>query len=104
MSAVLVITNLPDRAVAVKLAQKLISAHAAACVNVLSCCQSVYRWQGKIESAEEIPVLIKTTETHYAEVERIIREIHPYELPEIICVPITRGLPEYLQWIADETR
>jgi periplasmic divalent cation tolerance protein len=103
MSAVLVITNLPNREAAVQLAQSLIGARAAACVNVLAPCLSIYHWQGKTESAEETPLLIKTTEARYAEVERIIRELHPYELPEIIRVPITGGLPQYLQWVANET-
>jgi len=103
MTAVLVITNLPDRESAIELAENLISARAAACVNVLAPCQSIYHWQGKTESTEETPVLIKTTEECYAEVERMICELHPYELPEIICVPISDGLQEYLQWIDNET-
>lgn len=104
MSAVLVVTNLPDREAAIRLAESLIGARAAACVNVLAPCLSIYHWQGKTESAEETPLLIKTTEARYAEVERIIRELHPYELPEIIRVPITGGLPQYLQWITNETQ
>src|SRR3989338_8724638 len=103
MTAVLVITNLPDRESAMELAENLIGARAAACVNVQAPCQSIYHWQGKTESTEETPVLIKTTEESYAEVERIICELHPYELPEIICVPISDGLQEYLQWIDNET-
>lgn len=104
MTAILVMSNLPDRETATQLAEKLIGARVATCVNLLAPCRSIYHWQGKTESAEEIPMLVKTTETHYAEVERIIRELHPYELPEIVCVPISGGLPEYLQWIHDETK
>jgi periplasmic divalent cation tolerance protein len=104
MNVVLVITNLPNREVAVRLAEELIGARAAACVNVLAPCLSIYHWQGKTESAEEIPLLIKTTEERYAAVEQLILTNHPYELPEIIRVPITGGLPEYLQWITNETR
>jgi periplasmic divalent cation tolerance protein len=103
MNVVLVITNLPNREVAVRLAEELIGARAVACVNVLAPCLSIYHWQGKTESAEEIPLLIKTTEERYAEVEQLILTNHPYELPEIIRVPITGGLPEYLQWITNET-
>ena len=87
-----------------QLAESLVGARAAACVNVLAPCRSIYHWQGKTESTEEIPLLIKTTEACYAEVEHIIRELHPYELPEIILVPITGGLPAYLDWVADETK
>lgn len=99
----LVLTNLPDRDAALKLADALIEERAAACVNLLSACTSIYRWQGKRESAEEIPLLIKTTAARYATVEAVIRRMHPYELPEIIAVPVARGLPAYLQWVAGET-
>ncbi|HEY3326072.1 MAG TPA: divalent-cation tolerance protein CutA [Novimethylophilus sp.] len=104
MSVVLVMTNLPSRETALQLAETLIGNRAGACVNVLAPCLSIYHWQGKTQSAEEIPVLIKTTAERYAEVERLIRERHPYELPEIICVPVNAGLPAYLQWIDDETQ
>jgi periplasmic divalent cation tolerance protein len=100
----LVLTNLPDRETALTLAAAVIEAQAAACVNVLGACTSVYRWQGKIENAEETPLLIKTTAASYAVLEALIRRLHPYELPEIIAVPVARGLPGYLQWVADETR
>lgn len=104
MKAILVMTNVPDRETALNMAQKLIGVHRAACVNVLAPCTSIYHWQGKIESAEEFPLLVKTTANRYAEVERMIKELHPYELPEIISVPIENGLPEYLQWVENETR
>jgi periplasmic divalent cation tolerance protein len=101
--ALLVITNLPDRDAAWKLAQALIDQRLAACVNLLAGCTSVYRWEGAIEQAEEVPVLIKTRAARYPEVEALIRSLHPYELPEIIAVPVVRGLPDYLQWVAEET-
>lgn len=104
MCAVLVITNLPNREAAIQLAEKLIGANAAACVNVLAPCLSIYHWQGKTESAEETPVLIKTVAARYPEVEKLIRANHPYELPEIIQVPICDGLPAYLDWVESETR
>ena len=100
---VIVLTNLPDRAAAVKLAQELVARRLAACVNVLAECASIYRWKGGIENAAEVPVLIKTRAGRYAEVEAAIRELHPYELPEIIAVPVRHGLDAYLQWVADET-
>ena len=101
--AVIVLTNLPDRETAVKLANELVARKLAACVNVLSECTSVYRWKGTIENAREVPVLIKTRAARYAEVEAAIRVLHPYELPEIVAVPIVRGCDDYLQWVADET-
>ena len=104
LEPILVMTNFPDKKGAVALAEALIDQHLAACVNVLSPCTSIYRWQGKVESADEIPVLIKTLRQHYDRVEQLINMMHPYELPEVIMVPILNGLPAYLQWIANETQ
>ena len=101
--ALLVFTNLPDREAALKLARALVQQRLAACVNVLASCTSVYRWKGDIEQADEVPVLIKTRNARYPEVERAIRSLHPYELPEVIAVPIVRGLPDYMEWIGEET-
>lgn len=103
MEALLVVTNLPDRESARRLAERLVEERVAACVNILAPCRSVYRWHGKTESAQEIPLLIKTLGAHYDKVEKIVRQCHPYELPEIIAVPITAGLPAYLDWLAAET-
>jgi len=103
MNALLVLTNLPDRAAAEKLAEALIQKRVAACVNIMAPCRSVYRWKGAVQHAEEYPVLIKTTRERYAALEAAIREAHPYELPEIVAVPIERGLPAYLDWVATET-
>jgi periplasmic divalent cation tolerance protein len=100
----LVLTSLPDEASAHALATALVGEHLAACVNVLAPCRSVYRWQGGIENATEIPLMIKTTALRYAALEAAIRASHPYELPEIIAVPIEHGLPEYLDWVVAETR
>lgn len=102
--ALLVLTNLPDEASARALATLLVTGRLAACVSVLAPCRSVYRWQGEIESAQEVPLLIKTTAARYADLEAAIRAGHPYELPEIIAVPIVRGLPDYLDWVVAETR
>lgn len=99
----LVITNLPDAQSAAKLAQQLIEARVAACVNQLAPCVSTYRWQGNIETATEVPLLIKTTQAAYPRLEQLIRAAHPYELPEIIAVPVTAGLPAYLDWVSQET-
>ena len=103
MHVLLVLTNLPDREAAESLAQTLVERRLAACVNILSPCRSVYRWQGAIEAADEVPVLIKTVQARYAELEAAIRERHPYELPEIIALPVTAGLSGYLAWVAAET-
>jgi periplasmic divalent cation tolerance protein len=104
MDVLLVITNMPDAARAQALASSLIERRLAACVNILAPCHSVFRWQGKIEAAEEVPLLIKTTTERYAALEQAIRAQHPYELPEIVAVPVSEGLPAYLNWVAEETR
>lgn len=98
----LLITNLPDRDSAQQLANKLVENHAAACVNILSECTSVYRWEGKIENSSEVPLLIKTTRSAYKRAEELIQELHPYELPEIIAVSVVAGLPAYLRWAIEE--
>ena len=103
MDAVLVITNLPDREAARRLAEKLVEDRLAACVNILAPCESVYRWQGRIETTQEVPLLIKTLGAHYDKLEKTIRQCHPYELPEIIAVPLAAVLPAYLEWLAAET-
>ena len=100
---VIILTNLPDRASALKLAGELVEQRLAACVNVLAECTSVYRWKGAVEQAAEVPLLIKARAERYDEVEAAIRRLHPYELPEIVAVPIVRGLGEYLEWVAGET-
>lgn len=100
----LVITNLPDTESATRLAQQVIEQRAAACVNQIAPCTSTYRWQGKIETATEVPLLIKTTLDAYPRLEQLIRAAHPYELPEIIAVPISAGFPAYLAWVSGETR
>ncbi|MCB5185684.1 divalent-cation tolerance protein CutA [Methylobacillus gramineus] len=101
---ILVLTNLPDQNSAEKIAEHLIANQLAACVNLLAPCTSIYHWQGKIERAEEIPLLIKTTLQNYPAIEEAIQALHPYELPEIIHVPITGGLPAYLTWLHQETK
>jgi periplasmic divalent cation tolerance protein len=102
--SLLVLTNLPDRAAAERLAELLVEKRLAACVNILAPCRSVYRWKGAVQRDEEHPVLIKTTRERYPEMEQALRAAHPYELPEIIAVPIERGLPAYLEWVAGETQ
>jgi periplasmic divalent cation tolerance protein len=104
MSTLLVLTNLPDRAAAERLADLMLEKRLAACVNILAPCRSVYRWKGAVQHDEEHPLLIKTTAERYPELEKALRAAHPYELPEIIAVPVERGLPAYLEWVAAETK
>ena len=100
----LVITTLPNVATAHSLAEKLVNERAAACVNVMPPCTSLYLWHGKLETAEEHTLLIKTSRSRYQRLEQLIKEAHPYELPEIIAIPVEQGLPGYLAWVSAETK
>jgi len=101
--AIIVVTQVPDRTVAANLARVLLEQRLAACVNVGSPGESIYHWRGRIETGEEIPVVIKTRSVLYSEVEAAVRKIHPYDTPEIIAIPVVHGDPRYLAWINDET-
>ena len=102
MAVIAVLTNLPDSASAFNLGRDLVQLRLAACANVLSPATSIYRWEGREEQASEVPLLLKSTLGRYGELERAIRERHPYSLPEIIAWPIEKGLPEYLGWVEAE--
>lgn len=93
----------PDAAVADQLAQRAVSAGLAACVNLLPGVTSVYRWQGRICHDREVLLLIKTAETAYPALERLILQHHPYQVPEIIALPIARGYAGYLQWLHEQS-
>jgi periplasmic divalent cation tolerance protein len=89
----------PNKETAEKIAQLLVEQALAACVNILPGITSIYSWQGQIESSDEHLLIIKSPEANYQAIEAKIRSFHPYELPEIIAVPIAHGLPEYINWI-----
>lgn len=95
----LVITTLPDQASATALADSLVGSGLAACVNIGAPVTSIYRWQGKIERGTEVMLTIKTTGERYPQLEAAILDGHPYELPEVIAVPIAGGWHRYLAWI-----
>ena len=102
-SALLILTTLPERAVAETLARELLAARLAACIHVGAPVRSLYHWRGQIETADETPLAIKTRAELYPKVQAAILASHPYELPEIVAVPISDALPGYLDWIAVET-
>lgn len=91
----------PDKTVAIEIAEKLLGAKLAACVNIMPAGMSIYRWKGNIETAEEVILLIKTHEDKYPQVETMIQKLHPYELPEIVAVPIVNGSSDYLGWLSE---
>ncbi|MGR9088761.1 MAG: divalent-cation tolerance protein CutA [Gammaproteobacteria bacterium] len=95
----IIVCTCPDLKSAETIARLLIERHLAACVNILPGITSIYRWQGRIESAQEHLLLIKSNEDSYQAVESALLDNHPYELPEIIAIPIEQGLADYLHWI-----
>jgi periplasmic divalent cation tolerance protein len=98
---VLAFCTFPDAEIAGKVARELIELRLAACGNVLPQIHSIYRWQGKIESADEALCLFKLPADRYPEFETKLRALHPYDVPEIICCRIDRGLPDYLHWVLE---
>ena len=91
----------PDSDVAAGAAKEVVEARLAACANILPQVHSIYRWEGKVESAEEVLAIFKLEKSCYKEFEAKIRSIHPYEVPEIIAFPLSQGFPTYLQWVVD---
>jgi periplasmic divalent cation tolerance protein len=98
---VLAFCTFPDAETARKIARELVELRLAACGNVLPQVHSIYRWQGKIESADEALGIFKLPASRYAEFESKLRSLHPYDVPEIISCSMANGLPEYLRWVAE---
>ena len=103
MSVLLLFSTCPDRACAERIADALVGQRLAACVNILPGVGSVYRWQGAIERADEVLLLIKTTRERYPALEAALTAVHPYELPELVAVEAAAGLPGYLAWVGAST-
>ncbi len=95
----LVLCTCPEASTAERIARVLIESRSAACVNILPGLRSIYEWRGAVESSAETLLLIKAKTATYPAVEALVRQHHPYELPEVIAVPIVRGLAAYLDWI-----
>ncbi len=95
----IVLCTCPDGTAADAIAAALLEAGLAACVNRIDGVESLYRWEGTIQRDQEVLLLIKTTAVAFAEVEDAISDLHPYELPEIIGVPVTQGSAPYLDWL-----
>lgn len=99
-----ILTTVPDQPVAERLAGRLVETKLAACVNILGPVTSVYTWKGQIERDTEYQLLIKAPATLYSAVERLIQQEHPYELPEILALGVSRGLSSYIEWINSCTK
>ena len=101
---ILVLSTCPGSISAKKIAQNLVAEKLAACVNIVPGVQSYFSWVGKVDNANELLLVIKTTADAYEKLEKRIQTLHPYELPEIIAVPIHTGLAGYLDWISANTK
>ena len=99
----LVFSTVPDRDTGERIATALVRERLAACVNILPAVTSIYHWQGEVQQETELLLLIKTRTSRYPSLEERLTALHPYELPELIAVPIEAGLTGYLQWIQDNT-
>ena len=104
MSVLIVQCACPDTAVAERIAIALVEARLAACVQQIPGMRSTYRWEGRIETASEVLLLIKTTADRLDAVTASVRELHPYELPELLAVEARGGLPAYLDWVIAQSR
>ncbi|MDH3588637.1 MAG: divalent-cation tolerance protein CutA [Gammaproteobacteria bacterium] len=103
-NTLLIFCTCPDQSTAGRLAGELVERRLAACVSQLPGLISTYRWQEKLAHDEEVLLMIKTTKARYADLEQTLAELHPYELPEILAVPVNAGLSGYLDWVAQSTR
>lgn len=104
MDVLICFCSCPDPATAGRIADALVEERLAACVNLLPGLQSVYRWQGQLQRDTEVLLLIKTTRARYPALQARLPQLHPYELPELLAVESTAGLPAYLQWVVESTR
>lgn len=101
---VLALSTFPDIETARRIARELVSQNLAACANVIPKIESIYRWQGKIEQGDETLVLFKTTSARFAAFREKLKSLHPYDVPEIICIPIAGGWPPYLEWVSENVK
>lgn len=104
MNLLVVLSTFPDAAAARTAARALVSESMAACVNILPEVESVYRWQGKLETGREVLAVIKTTQERYAALEQRLRELHPYEVPEIVALPASNVSAAYFEWVVTNTK
>jgi len=102
--ALLVFTTLPSADKAAELAKALVEERLAACANLLPAIRSIYRWQGKLQDENEVLVLLKTRAEHLERLKLRILELHPYEVPEVLAVPVEAGYQPYLDWLAGVTK
>ena len=98
---VLALSTFPDHETAQRISNQLVSEKFAACANILPSIESIYRWKGKLETGNETLVFFKLSEDRQSDFQNKLRSLHPYEVPEIVFVPVSSGLPDYLRWVTE---
>ncbi|MGB9592327.1 MAG: divalent-cation tolerance protein CutA [Candidatus Kryptoniota bacterium] len=102
---IVILITAPSREVAQQIAQALLEHHLAACINLITGVQSLYRWEGQLQNDEEVLLLVKSrSEIFQSQLIPLVRQLHPYQLPELIVLPILDGYPPYLDWLRQETQ
>lgn len=102
--AVIAFSTIDSEKEAMKIARVLVEAHLAACVNIVPKVTSIYEWKGEVCEETELLLMIKTQQNRIEELKATLGEIHPYEVPEFVVLPITDGLPDYLNWVFANTK
>jgi periplasmic divalent cation tolerance protein len=97
---VVILVTVPNRRAGRKIARHLVAERLAACVNITETIQSIYHWKGKLVEDKEFLLVIKSARPLFPEIKTAITRLHPYETPEIICLPIVEGSEDYLRWIS----
>lgn len=101
MPGLLIMTACSDHEVALQIAKSLVAEQLAACVNIMPGVQSIYRWHDAIEETREVLLFIKSTEANYPALEALIHRLHPYQVPEVLAIPIAQAAPAYLAWLGE---
>jgi periplasmic divalent cation tolerance protein len=103
MKSIVVLITAPSAEEAAKIAKALVEERLAACANIVRDIRSVFRWEGKIEDDSEVLIVLKTREALFEDLEKRVRELHSYSVPEVIALPIVKGSEAYLKWLEEET-
>lgn len=102
-NVLIVLMTAPNRKEATRIARSLVMERLAACVNIVPEVTSIFHWEGRVQKGREVLLILKTTSRRYPALEKTIRSIHSYQVPEIVAVPVERGLDQYLEWVREET-
>lgn len=101
MPSLIVLSTYPDAETARTIARTVVEEKLAACANIIPGVESIYRWKGAVETSGEVLAIFKTTEERYPQLEARIKELHPYEVPEVVAVKLAAGLPAYVRWVEE---